>query len=108
MTALIGMGSSPGTTNVLIRAAVDRLGPVESVDIYWTVDIGDMTPASARHFWHCFNLVDPDGTSHPVPAWDELDRVTMPFPGSVGDREVVARTPRAIDRDDVPSGGLQP
>ena len=89
VTALVGMGSSPGTTNILIRAAVDSLGPVASVDIYWTVDIGDMTPAAARHFWHCFNLIDLDGTSHPVPTWDALDRATIAFPGSVGTREVV-------------------
>lgn len=89
ITALVGMGSSPGTTNVLIRAATDYLGPVDAVDIYWTVDIGDMTPAAARHFWHCFNLVDPDGTSYPVPAWDDLDRVVIDFPEPVGPREVV-------------------
>ncbi|MBI4941768.1 MAG: saccharopine dehydrogenase NADP-binding domain-containing protein [Actinobacteria bacterium] len=89
ITALVGMGSSPGTTNVLIRAAVDYLGQADSVDIYWTVDIGDMTPAAVRHFWHCFNLVDADGTSHPVPSWDDLDRVVIDFPGSVGPREVV-------------------
>src|SRR5262245_8399736 len=72
--ALIGMGSSPGTSNVLIRAALDHLGSAEDVDISWTVDINDMTDAAARHFWHCFNLVDGDGTVHPAPSWAHLDR----------------------------------
>ncbi|NMO02241.1 saccharopine dehydrogenase [Gordonia sp. TBRC 11910] len=89
VTALIGMGSSPGTTNVLIRAAVDELGSAENVDIYWTVDVSDSTPAAARHFWHCFNLVDADGAAHPVPTWDEIERVTVDFPEPVGPRELV-------------------
>jgi saccharopine dehydrogenase-like protein len=87
--ALIGMGSSPGTTNVLIRAAVDYLGPVDSVDIHWTVDVDDITDAAIRHFWHCFNLVDPDGTVHPAPGWDRLDRKHVTFPGTVGTQQVV-------------------
>jgi hypothetical protein len=89
ITALIGMGSSPGTTNVLIRAAVDKLGPVDDVDIYWTVDRADLTQASLRHFWHCFNLVDPDGTTHDVPGWAELERREIEFPAPVGRQTVV-------------------
>jgi saccharopine dehydrogenase (NAD+, L-lysine-forming) len=87
--ALIGMGSSPGTSNVLIRAALDHLGTAEDVDISWTVDINDMTDAAARHFWHCFNLVDPDGTVHGAPSWTQLERKTVTFPGAVGGHELV-------------------
>ena len=87
--ALIGMGSSPGTTNVLIRAAVDYLGSAEDVDIQWSVDVDDMTDAAARHFWHCFNLVDDDGTVHPVPSWDALETKVAEFPGTVGRQTVV-------------------
>ncbi|MFD5228740.1 saccharopine dehydrogenase family protein [Streptomyces qaidamensis] len=90
VTALIGMGSSPGTTNILIRAAVDHLGPVENVDISWTVDVDDVANAALRHFWHCFNLVDPDGTTHPVSTWEDLEQRTVDFPGTVG-RQVVVR-----------------
>ncbi|KRF24409.1 saccharopine dehydrogenase NADP-binding domain-containing protein [Phycicoccus sp. Soil803] len=88
VTAVIGMGSSPGTTNILIRAAVDYLGPVEDVEISWTVDVADITDAAIRHFWHCFNLVEADGTTHPVPAWDELDTKMVVFPGTVGEQTV--------------------
>lgn len=89
ITALIGMGSSPGTTNILIRAAVDHLGPVEDVDIYWTVDVQDITAAALRHFWHCFNLVDPDGTIHDVAGWDELEFRDITFPEPVGRQRLV-------------------
>jgi hypothetical protein len=78
--ALIGMGSSPGTTNVLIRAAVDKLGPVEDVDIYWTVDVNDLTEAAIRHFWHCFSLVDREGNVSEVAGWDALDFRDVDFP----------------------------
>ncbi len=87
--ALIGMGSSPGTTNVLIRAAVDALGEAGDVDISWTVDIGDMTDAAVRHFWHCFTLVAPDGSVTPVAGWSGIDRRTVEFPGTVGRQEVL-------------------
>lgn len=89
VTALIGMGSSPGTSNVLIRAAFDYLGGAEEVDIYWSVDIADMTDAATKHFWHCFNLVTPDGTTKPVPTWDDLNLREVEFPGSVGRQTLV-------------------
>lgn len=89
ISALIGMGSSPGTTNILIRSAVDFLGPVDDVDIYWTVDVADLTEAAIRHFWHCFNLVDPDGTIHPVIGWEGMERREVVFPEPVGAQTVV-------------------
>jgi hypothetical protein len=89
ITALIGMGSSPGTTNILIRAAVDRLGAVDDVDIFWAVDVQDITAAALRHFWHCFNLVDPDGTTHDVPGWDSLEFRDVEFPQPVGRQKLV-------------------
>ena len=89
ISALIGMGSSPGTTNILIRSAVDHLGPVDDVDIYWTVDVADLTEAAIRHFWHCFNLVDADGTIHEVTGWDGLERRLVEFPAPVGHQSVV-------------------
>lgn len=89
ISALIGMGSSPGTTNILIRAAIDKLGPVDDVDIYWTVDLADMTNAAVRHFWHCFNLVDSDGSTHDVAGWDQLEFRDIDFPDPVGRQRLV-------------------
>lgn len=87
--ALIGMGSSPGTTNVLIRAAVDALGGADSVVISWVVDVADLTPAALAHFWHIFELVDATGHRTPVTPWHELDRKVIAFPQPVGDQTVV-------------------
>jgi saccharopine dehydrogenase-like NADP-dependent oxidoreductase len=87
--ALIGMGSSPGTTNILIHAAVDYLGPRHDVDIYWSVDTADLTDAAVRHFWHCFNLVEPNGTVHRVPGWEQLERRVIEFPQPVGKQTTV-------------------
>jgi saccharopine dehydrogenase (NAD+, L-lysine-forming) len=48
-----------------------------------------MTDAAVRHFWHCFNLIDADGTEHPAPSWEQLERRTVTFPGTVGTHELV-------------------
>ena len=87
--ALIGMGSSPGTTNVLIRSAVDALGGADRVEISWTVDVADITPAALSHFWHIFEIVDASGGRTPVPTWDQLDRRVVSFPEPVGEQVVV-------------------
>lgn len=68
VTAIIGLGSTPGVSNILIRLAVDHLNGADDVEIAWVVDAKDMTEAATKHFWHCFNLVDFDGTVHPVSA----------------------------------------
>lgn len=88
-TAIIGMGSTPGVSNILIRLAVDYLGPVSDVEIAWCVDVKDMTPAATRHFWHCFNPVSADGNVQAVPLPTELEWREVEFPGAVGRQRVV-------------------
>jgi saccharopine dehydrogenase-like NADP-dependent oxidoreductase len=87
--ALIGMGSSPGVTNVLVRAAVDAIGHADEVDLSWIVDVADVNDAALRHFWHIFAPVAADGSRQPVPAWDELNLRTASFPPPLGERLVV-------------------
>jgi hypothetical protein len=87
--ALVGMGSSPGITNALVRAAVDSLGRADEVDLCWIVDVADVNAAALRHFWHIFSPVAADGSRGPVPAWDELNLRTASFPAPLGDRLVV-------------------
>ena len=89
VTAIIGLGSTPGVSNILIRLAVDHLNGADDVEIAWVVDAKDMTEAATKHFWHCFNLVDFDGTVHPVPLPGEMDSRVVEFPGSVGRQTVV-------------------
>lgn len=87
--ALIGMGSSPGTTNVLVRAALDALAePAKAaVDIAWVVDRADMTPAAVGHFLHCFQTAIPGRNS--TPAWEELAPEEVTFPDPVGTQMVI-------------------
>lgn len=82
--ALIGMGSSPGVTNVLVRAAADALGGADEVEICWVVDVGDVSNAAIQHFWHIFALVDEHGERQPVAAWDRLSTRRVEFPEPVG------------------------
>lgn len=82
--ALIGMGSSPGVTNVLVRAAVDALGGADSVDIAWVVDVEDVGNAAIQHFWHIFALVDQAGVRQPVASWESLSTRSVEFPEPLG------------------------
>lgn len=87
--ALLGMGASPGTTNIMVRTAIDALGSADRADVCWSVDIHDMTLTQLWHFWHGFSLVAPDGSLSPVPAWDELNTKTADFLEPVGRRQLV-------------------
>lgn len=85
--ALTGMGSSPGMTNVLIRAALDALPDGATVRIAWTVDTADMTSAVLEHFFHCFQtaLDARDRT----PDWEALAPEVVDFPEPVSAQTVV-------------------
>lgn len=88
VTALVGMGSAPGTTNVLVRLALDSLPPGEaSAAITWCVDAGDMVGAVVPHFAHSFATALPhlDGT----PSWETLEPQRVRFPEPVGEQLVV-------------------
>jgi hypothetical protein len=87
--ALIGMGSSPGLTNVLVRAARDWLGEADEVSLSWAVDAQDVNDAGLQHLWHVLAPVGADGLRHPVPAWEELELRTVEFPEPLGERLVV-------------------
>jgi hypothetical protein len=89
--ALIGMGSSPGTVNILVRAAVDSLGAQSedvSVDLRWTVDAHDLTPPALDHLIHCVMTAYIDNPA--TPDWDALEPEAVAFPEPVGERLVVA------------------
>lgn len=90
ITALVGMGSSPGMSNVLIRAASDHLGGADEVSIYWVVDLADLeSDAVIRHIWHCFSLPDGSGAVRPVPGWHDLEWREIDFPSPVGRQSLV-------------------
>src|SRR5262245_12191051 len=88
VTALVGMGSAPGTTNVLVRLALDALPDGDaSATITWCVDAADMVGAVVPHFAHSFATAIPElgGT----PSWDALDPERVSFPDPVGEQVVV-------------------
>lgn len=87
--ALIGMGSSPGVTNVLVRAAVDVLGPVEEVELCWMVDVSDVGRAAIQHFWHIFAPIDSEGNWGRVPQWEMVGSRTVEFPDPLGSKLVI-------------------
>ena len=86
--ALIGMGSAPGTTNILIRTALDALEDPRraAVELAWTVDRADMTRAAFDHVIHCFATALPEVLE--VPEWDDLSPHHLEFPEPVG-RQVI-------------------
>ncbi len=88
--ALVGMGSAPGTTNILVRTAVDALRKPEqtNVALKWIVDRADMTPAALDHAFQCLSTALP-GVAH-VPQWEDLDPHYVDFPSPIG-RQLVIR-----------------
>lgn len=49
---LTGMGSDPGTNNVLVKWYADRLDEVEDIYLYWVVSIAELAGAAWDHSLH--------------------------------------------------------
>jgi len=47
ITILTGMGSDPGTNNVIARWYADHLDRVDEISLYWVVSIADLTEGAA-------------------------------------------------------------
>ncbi len=52
ITVLTGMGSDPGTNNVLVKWYADRLDRVDEVYLYWVVSIAELAGAAWDHSLH--------------------------------------------------------
>jgi lysine 6-dehydrogenase len=52
ITVLTGMGSDPGTNNVLVKWYADRLDTVEDIYLYWVVSIAELEGAAWDHSLH--------------------------------------------------------
>ncbi|MBW2113477.1 MAG: saccharopine dehydrogenase NADP-binding domain-containing protein [Deltaproteobacteria bacterium] len=52
ITVLTGMGSDPGTNNVLVKWYADRLDSVEEIYLYWVVAIAELSGAAWDHGLH--------------------------------------------------------
>lgn len=62
VTAIIGMGASPGVTNVLARLGSDALDEVEEINTYWLV--GDAEPGGLGALIHLFHCIE-----DPIPTF---------------------------------------
>jgi len=52
ITVLTGMGSDPGTNNVLVKWYANRLDRVEEIYLYWVVAIAELAGAAWDHSLH--------------------------------------------------------
>jgi lysine 6-dehydrogenase len=52
ITVLTGMGSDPGTNNVLVKWYADRLDEVDDIYLYWVVSIDELAGAAWDHSLH--------------------------------------------------------
>ncbi len=52
ITVLTGMGSDPGTNNVLVKWFADRLDSVDDIYLYWVVAIAELAGAAWDHSLH--------------------------------------------------------
>ncbi len=52
ITVLTGMGSDPGTNNVLVKWYADKLDSVEEIYLYWVVSIAELAGAAWDHSLH--------------------------------------------------------
>ena len=52
ITVLTGMGSDPGTNNVLVKWYADKLDTVDEIYLYWVVSIAELAGAAWDHSLH--------------------------------------------------------
>jgi lysine 6-dehydrogenase len=52
ITVLTGMGSDPGTNNVIVKWYADRMDRVDEIDLFWVVSIAELAGAAWDHGLH--------------------------------------------------------
>jgi len=85
ITAVIGLGATPGITNVLAKYGAERMDEVERIDTYWAWTALDPTmgPAIIDHYFHAVDGNIPsyrDGEWVEVPALSDAEVVEFPEP----------------------------
>lgn len=91
VTAVIGLGASPGLANVLARHGAEMMDAASDVDIRWQVSATDVDSlgesAAMFHFFHAVHGDIPqflDGALRPVPAYSGEESVDF---RSIGTRQ---------------------
>ncbi len=85
VTAVVGLGATPGITNVLARFGSEKMDSVESIDTYWAWTSLDPTMGSAiiAHYFHASDGNIPtyrDGEWVDVRALSDAEVVEFPDP----------------------------
>ncbi len=89
VTALIGMGASPGITNVLARLASDELDSVAEINTYWLV--GKTGVGGFGAMQHMFHIIDGEvpvckrGKLDYIPPFQEATAKKVNFGDPVGE-----------------------
>ena len=104
ITAVIGLGATPGITNILARYGADKMERVDAVNTYWAWTSLDPTigPAIIAHYFHASDGMIPTyrgGDWVDVPALSDAEIVEFPEPlGCVEVRNVGHPEPVTIPR----------
>lgn len=88
ITVLIGLGASPGMTNMLAKYGADKLDSVDEIDVKWIVSVTDVEePGESAAVYHGLHMVDGnvpqylDGKLVDVPALSGSERIVFPEMG---------------------------
>lgn len=86
VTALIGMGWTPGITNVLARYGADKLDTVESINIFWVGSIADSEGLAVTK--HVFHVIQGTAPSYEDRQWIDVNALSgnedVLFPEPIG------------------------
>jgi len=84
IAVIIGLGWTPGITNVCAKYAASKLDRVDEIDIAWASNTADSTGYSIiYHLWHALSGMVPmylDGEWRDVPAFSEGEIYNFPQP----------------------------
>lgn len=89
VTAISGMGASPGITNVLARLGADALDQTDEINTYWVV--GDTEPSGFGALIHMFHIIEGkvptfrDGEHKWIRAFQYDTAEKIDFGGPVGE-----------------------
>lgn len=89
VTAITGMGASPGMTNVLARLGSDQLDTVQEINTYWVV--GDAEPSGLGALVHMFHIIKgkipsyKNGKETLIRAFQEETAKKINFGGPIGE-----------------------
>jgi len=92
ITAIIGLGASPGVTNLSAKHGADKLDQVDEIEVKWFVTITDVDePGASAAVYHGLHMIDGnvpqylDGKFQDVPALTDSEMVVFP---EIGESEV--------------------